>query len=98
MDQLETCLEALKLRTATVERQLRWRRGLAGGRIILGLLSWTLPSGPVQEGPVAATLQPLDTGTKYGHPPQGVHPSSRLISVDEYTCIFFLRFIPKVLY
>jgi hypothetical protein len=98
MDQLETCLEALELRTDTVERQLRWRRGLTGGRIILGLLSWALPSGTVQEGPVAATLHPLDTGTKYRHPLQGVHPSSWLISIDEYTCIFFLRLIPKVLY
>jgi hypothetical protein len=32
---LHTCLEALEQRTHTVERQLRWWRGLAGGLLVL---------------------------------------------------------------
>jgi hypothetical protein len=35
--------------TRTVERRLRWWRGLACGLVVLVLLTWTLPSGPAQE-------------------------------------------------
>jgi hypothetical protein len=49
MDQLQTRLEALEHRTHTVERQLRWWRGLAGGLAVLGLLGWGLPLGLARE-------------------------------------------------
>jgi hypothetical protein len=49
MDQLQTRLEALEQRTHTVERQLRWWRGLAGGLLVLAVLTWALPSGTAQE-------------------------------------------------
>jgi hypothetical protein len=43
MDQLQTRLDALEQRTHTVERQLRWWRGLAGGLLVLAVLTWALP-------------------------------------------------------
>jgi hypothetical protein len=43
MDHLQTRLEALEQRTHTVERQLRWWRGLAGGLLVLAVLTWALP-------------------------------------------------------
>jgi hypothetical protein len=43
MDHLQTRLEALEQRTQTVERQLRWWRGLAGGLLGLAVLTWALP-------------------------------------------------------
>jgi hypothetical protein len=43
MDHLRTRLEALEQRTHTVERQLRWWRGLAGGLLALAVLTWALP-------------------------------------------------------
>ena len=43
MDHLHTRLEALEQRTHTVERQLRWWRGLAGGLLALAVLTWALP-------------------------------------------------------
>ena len=45
MDHLQTRLEALEQRTHTVERQLRWWRGLACGLLVLALLTWALPVG-----------------------------------------------------
>jgi hypothetical protein len=49
MDQLQTRLDALEQRTHTVERQLRWWRGLACGLVGLAVLAWMLPSGIAQE-------------------------------------------------
>jgi hypothetical protein len=49
MDQLQTRLEALEQRTHTVERQLRWWRGLAGGLLVLAVLTWALPAGTAPE-------------------------------------------------
>jgi hypothetical protein len=42
MDHLQTRLEALEQRTSTVERQLRWWRGVAGGLIVVALHTWAL--------------------------------------------------------
>jgi hypothetical protein len=42
---LEQRTEQLQQQTRTVERRLRWWRGLACGAIVLGLLSGALPSG-----------------------------------------------------
>ena len=52
MDQLQTRLDALEHELQTlhhqthrVTRQLRWWRILAGGLVVMGLLSWVLPDG-----------------------------------------------------
>ena len=50
MNHLQDRLEALEQRTHTVERQLRWWRGLACCLIGVALLTWALPSGTAQEG------------------------------------------------
>jgi hypothetical protein len=52
---LQRRLEALEQRTHTVERQLRWWRGLAGGLLVLAVLTWALPTGSAPEGTVAAS-------------------------------------------
>jgi len=49
MDHLHERLEALEQRTHTVERQLRWWRGLACGLLGLAVLTWALPVGTAQE-------------------------------------------------
>jgi len=49
MDQLQIRLEVLEQRTQTVERQLRWWRGLACGLFVLAVLTWALPSGMARE-------------------------------------------------
>ncbi len=46
---LEQRTEQLMHHTRTVERRLRWWRGMAGGLLMLGLLSWALPSSKAQE-------------------------------------------------
>jgi hypothetical protein len=53
MNHLQTRLEALEQRTHTVERQLRWWRGLACGLLGLAVLAWALPVGTAQEDTVA---------------------------------------------
>jgi hypothetical protein len=50
MDQLHTRLNALEQQLRTVNRRLRWWRGLAGGLVALAVLTWTLPFGSAQEG------------------------------------------------
>ena len=40
MDHIQARLEALEQHTHTIERQLRWWRGLACGLIMLALLTW----------------------------------------------------------
>jgi hypothetical protein len=49
MEHLQTRLEALEQQMQTVNRRLRWWRSLAGGLIVLGLLSWALPLSIAQE-------------------------------------------------
>ena len=49
MYHLQKRLEALDQRTHTVARQLRWCRGLAGGLLVLAVLTWALPAGTAQE-------------------------------------------------
>jgi hypothetical protein len=45
MDHLHERLERLEQRTHTVERQLRWWRGMACGLVVVSLLSLMFPSG-----------------------------------------------------
>jgi hypothetical protein len=42
-------LERLEQQTHTVARRRRWWRGLAGGLLVLAVLTWALPSGTAQE-------------------------------------------------
>jgi hypothetical protein len=49
MDHLQERLERLEHRTHTVERQLRWWRGLACGLVVLAVLTWALPVGIAQQ-------------------------------------------------
>jgi hypothetical protein len=49
MDHLHERLERLAQQPHTVARQLRWWRGLAGGLLVLAVLTWALPSGTAQE-------------------------------------------------
>jgi hypothetical protein len=49
MDQLQTRLEALEQQMHTVTRRLRWWRGVAGGLLVLAVLTWALPEGTAQE-------------------------------------------------
>ena len=55
MDQLQTRLDTLEQRTRTVERQLRWWRGLASGVMALALLTWAVPTGTAQEESAASS-------------------------------------------
>src|SRR2546426_12046426 len=48
-EQLRQQTQALKAHTRTVERRLRWWRGIAYGLVVLGLLSWALPLGTAQD-------------------------------------------------
>jgi hypothetical protein len=43
MDHLQTRLDALEQQMHTVNRRLRWWRGLAGGLLMLAVLTWALP-------------------------------------------------------
>jgi hypothetical protein len=45
VEALERQTTAMEAHTCTVERRLRRWRGMAGGLLVLGLLSWALPSG-----------------------------------------------------
>jgi hypothetical protein len=49
VDHLHDRLERLEQRTHTVERQLRWWRGLACGLVVLAGLTWALPAVIAQE-------------------------------------------------
>jgi hypothetical protein len=49
MDPLQTRLEALEQQMHTVNRRLRWWRGLACGLAVAGLLGWGLPLGLARE-------------------------------------------------
>jgi hypothetical protein len=50
MDPLQTRLDALEQQMHTVTRRLRWWRGLAGGLVVLAVLTWALPLSTAQEG------------------------------------------------
>ena len=43
LDALESHIHTLQQYTQTVERRLRWWRGLAGGLLVLAGLTWALP-------------------------------------------------------
>jgi hypothetical protein len=43
LDALEHHIHTLQQHTQTVERRLRWWRGLAGGLLVLAVLTWALP-------------------------------------------------------
>jgi hypothetical protein len=43
MNQLQTRLAALEQQMHTVNRRLRWWRGLAGGLLVMAVLTWALP-------------------------------------------------------
>ena len=49
MDQLQTRLDALEQQMHTVNRRLRWWRGLACGLVGLAVLAWMLPAVIAQE-------------------------------------------------
>jgi len=49
-EQLKQHTQALEAHTLTVERRLRWWRRIAQGLLVLGLLTWTLPSGVKAQG------------------------------------------------
>jgi hypothetical protein len=49
MDHLHTRLDALEQQMHTVHRRLRWWRGLAGGAVVLAVLTWALPAVIAQE-------------------------------------------------
>jgi hypothetical protein len=44
MDHLQRRLEALEQQMHIVNRRLRWWRGLAGGLLVLAVLTWALPA------------------------------------------------------
>jgi hypothetical protein len=52
MDQLQTRLDALEQQMHSMNRRLHWWRGLAGGAVVLAVLTWALPAGsaPADEG------------------------------------------------
>jgi hypothetical protein len=49
MDQLQTRLDALEQQMHTMNRRLRWWRGLAGGLLVLAMLTWALPLSTAQQ-------------------------------------------------
>jgi hypothetical protein len=49
MDHLQTRLETLEQQMHTVNRRLRWWRGLACGAVVLAVLTWALPAVIAQE-------------------------------------------------
>ena len=55
MDQQQTRLDALEQQMSTMNRRLRWWRGLAGGLLVLAVLTWALPSGTAQEDTIAGS-------------------------------------------
>jgi hypothetical protein len=51
LEALEQQTKAMEAHTHTVERRLRRWRGMAGGLLMLGVLSWALPSGKAADAP-----------------------------------------------
>jgi hypothetical protein len=50
-EQLKQHTQALEANTRAVDRRLRWWRATACGVIMLGLLTWALPSGKAADAP-----------------------------------------------
>jgi hypothetical protein len=61
LDALEAQLQTLQEQTQTVKRRLRWWRGLAGGLLVLAVLTWALPLGTAQEDPMAGSARGKQT-------------------------------------
>jgi hypothetical protein len=61
LDALEAQLQTLQEQTQTVKRRLRWWRGLAGGLLVLAVLTWALPLGTAQEDPMAGSAKGKQT-------------------------------------
>jgi ferric-dicitrate binding protein FerR (iron transport regulator) len=62
LDGIEQQTEAFTCQTRTAERRARWWRGIACGMLMLGLLSWALPSGKAAaRGPGANLEQRVTT-------------------------------------
>src|SRR6266850_7568315 len=51
LEALEQQTKAMEVHTHTVERRLRWWRGIACGVVMLSLLSLALPSGKAADAP-----------------------------------------------
>jgi hypothetical protein len=49
MEQLQRRFDALEQQMHTVTHRLRWWRGLAGGLLVLAVLTWALPAVTAQE-------------------------------------------------
>jgi hypothetical protein len=60
MDPLQTRLDALEQQMHTVTRRLRWWRGLAGGLLVLAVLTWALPAGQAKDNPSDGGEQGLE--------------------------------------
>src|SRR5215510_12678052 len=63
IEALEQQMKLMGAHTRTVERRLRWWRGVAGGVMVLGLLSGVLPSGTTvdaQQGGLPARVAALE--------------------------------------
>src|SRR5215813_3441513 len=58
IEALEQQMKVMRAHTHTVERRLRWWRGIACGVMLLGLVSMPLPSGK------AADTQPAGMGER----------------------------------
>jgi hypothetical protein len=64
MDNFRERFEALERRTQMVEQRLRWWRGMAGGLLVLGLLSWALPLGKAADAPGRGMAERMATVEK----------------------------------
>jgi hypothetical protein len=53
IDALAQQTQVFDAQTRTLARRLRWWRGLAGGLLVLAVLTWALPAGTAQEDAIA---------------------------------------------
>jgi hypothetical protein len=63
-EQLKHQAQTLEAHTHAVERRLRRWRGMAGGLLVLGLLSWALPSGKAADAPGRGMAERMATVEK----------------------------------
>src|SRR5262249_45213870 len=70
---LEQQMKVMGAHTRTVERRLRWWRGIACSLVVLGLLSWAPPLGTAQNLP----QQPNQS-------PQALEPSRHVTRLGSY--------------